>query len=595
MTQQIRPSQFITTYGPGAILEGPDGPRIIPSLTVLFGDRGRFPQLAANFEISEPRLAALLGPTAGIVRIPTNAELGWQETKEVYGTGPFPTWSLCAAHGILYQVTQAAQQGCPQCRARTNIWDKAAREAIRFVMACRDGHLDDVNWHAVVAHQLPNCRPSHYRWVGGGAALRFVQIECPACQGSTNLGTAYGRPLPCSGRFPEWMIPLQSANARPGCPVRGEMLQKGASNLRIPLLQAALTIPRLDTRLHLFLAQSNVRPVLVAVQPQTMAALLTMLGNLQTRNMVSAADVALVGSTPWSQVSIAINDVINPTLPQNYRELLDQEFRELRTAAANGAPARPSPTPGYPPCFEVVRSSVLDGIRGPNGTEFRVAPVSRLRVVLVQRGYQRIDDRAEVVPTVYVDQVGGRNWYPGVELFGEGIFIELDPNGAQRGRLPLRGGEVAAWRAAYTSGTPPAEMGETHPVHVWWHTLAHRLLNALAVDSGYSAAALRERIYIEIDAATGEASGGLLLYTVQPGGDGTLGGLISLAPTFGAILAAALRNDLACSNDPLCEEERFDPTRVNGAACYACLLVSETSCEHRNRWLDRNLLLANMP
>ena len=30
--QSIRKSQFITTYGPGAILEGPEGPRIIPTL-----------------------------------------------------------------------------------------------------------------------------------------------------------------------------------------------------------------------------------------------------------------------------------------------------------------------------------------------------------------------------------------------------------------------------------------------------------------------------------------------------------------------------------------------------------------------------------
>lgn len=593
MTQQIRPSQFITTYGPGAILEGPDGPRVIPSLAALFGDNGRFPQLAANYEISEPRLAALLGPTAGIVRIPTNAELGWHETREVYRTQRFPTWSLCAPHGILYQVTQATRQGCPRCQGVPNVWDKAAREAIRFVMACRDGHLDDVNWHGLVAHRQPGCQPAHYRWVGGGAALRFVQIECPTCGGATNLGTAYARPQRCSGRFPERMIPLQ--NARPGCATPGAMLQKGASNLRIPLLQAALTIPRLDTRLHLFLAQSNVRPALVAAQPQSMQDLLRLLGNLQNRNMVSAADVALVGSTPWAQVGVAINDVINPTLPQNYRELLDQEFRELRTAAANGAPARPSPTPGSPPCFEVIRSAVIDRVRGPGGIEFRVAPVSRLRVVLVQRGYQRIDDGAELVPTMYTDPLGNRQWYPGVELFGEGIFVEIDPHGAQQGRLPLRGGEVTAWRAAFAAGTPPVAMSETHPVHVWWHTLAHRLLNALAVDSGYSAAALRERIYIEIDATTGDATGGLLLYTVQPGGDGTLGGLISLAPSFAAILAAALRNDLTCSNDPLCEEERFDPTRVNGAACYACLLTSETSCEHRNRWLDRNLLLANLP
>ena len=59
----------------------------------------------------------------------------------------------------------------------------ARREAIRFVFACPDGHLDDVNWNAVVPHRPPACQPAHYLWIGGGAALRFVSIECPNCGG----------------------------------------------------------------------------------------------------------------------------------------------------------------------------------------------------------------------------------------------------------------------------------------------------------------------------------------------------------------------------------------------------------------------------
>ncbi len=88
-------------------------------------------------------------------------------------------------------------------------------------------------------------------------------------------------------------------------------------------------------------------------------------------------------------------------------------------------------------------------------------------------------------------------------------------------------------------------------------------------------------------------SGGLLLYTVQPGGDGTLGGLIGLVPSFRQVIASALRDLGSCSNDPLCEETL--PDGVNGSACYSCLLASETSCEQRNVHLDRGLLLQNLP
>jgi hypothetical protein len=139
------------------------------------------------------------------------------------------------------------------------------------------------------------------------------------------------------------------------------------------------------------------------------------------------------------------------------------------------------------------------------------------------------------------------------------------------------------------------DRNQLHPVFVWWHTFAHRIINALSVDSGYSSAAIRERVFIDVNESDGAANGGILLYTAQPGGDGTLGGLIALVPEFERVIRGALRNIDACSNDPLCGEEQFGYGKYNGAACYACSLISETSCEHRNMRLDRNLLLQNLP
>ena len=87
------------------------------------------------------------------------------------------------------------------------------------------------------------------------------------------------------------------------------------------------------------------------------------------------------------------------------------------------------------------------------------------------------------------------------------------------------------------------QQDDTLPIQlsVWWHTLSHRLLRALSIDSGYSSAAIRERVYLRMEPG-GAARGGLLLYTVQPGGDGTLGGLIGLVPTLDRVLASALRD-----------------------------------------------------
>jgi len=205
-------------------------------------------------------------------------------------------------------------------------------------------------------------------------------------------------------------------------------------------------------------------------------------------------------------------------------------------------------------------------------------------MVLVQVGYQRLDPaQAQLVSVSFSS--GGRSWYPGVELFGEGVYLDLED-----ADLVLEGDRARAWSDSYQAANPLAD--SLHRVHVWWHTLSHRVLRALSVDTGYSSAAIQERVFLRVE-PSGRAAGGLLLSTVQPGGDGTLGGLIALVPTFDQIIGSALRGLASCSNDPLCEEAF--PDGVNGSACYSCLLASETSCERRNIHLDRVLLLQNTP
>jgi hypothetical protein len=50
-----------------------------------------------------------------------------------------------------------------------------------------------------------------------------------------------------------------------------------------------------------------------------------------------------------------------------------------------------------------------------------------------------------------------------------------------------------------------------------------------------------------------------------------------------------------CSGDPVCADHvpaNADEDRtLHGAACHGCLLVAETSCEARNLFLDRALMV----
>lgn len=182
---------------------------------------------------------------------------------------------------------------------------------------------------------------------------------------------------------------------------------------------------------------------------------------------------------------------------------------------------------------------------------------------------------------------------------GEGIFLQLSE------------ARVAGWERQVAATVRAREILE--PAHRSWraqrrldddgwpglryvllHTLSHALIREFALESGYSAAGIGERIYAR---EHGPSMAGILLYTAAPDSEGTLGGLVSLGKQdrLGSLIDRALRSATRCSSDPLCAEH--DPRvhgRLYGAACDACLFAAETSCERGNQYLDRALLVETL-
>jgi hypothetical protein len=86
---------------------------------------------------------------------------------------------------------------------------------------------------------------------------------------------------------------------------------------------------------------------------------------------------------------------------------------------------------------------------------------------------------------------------------------------------------------------------------------------------------------------------GILLYTAAGDADGTLGGLVGLGKpgNLERILLGALDDARWCASDPICREsDGQGPDGLNLAACHACALLPETSCEFQNRLLDRGVV-----
>jgi len=252
----------------------------------------------------------------------------------------------------------------------------------------------------------------------------------------------------------------------------------------------------------------------------------------------------------------------------------------------------PSFTPAACPS---IRGDTLltEGVQG-------VTQVHRLREVLALVGFTRFEAVTPDIDGEYETDVQRAQialepqWFPAVENRGEGVFVQLSAAAVQgwlarpavTDRLDALGRGHERWSEDHKSkrsfpGGP----------YVLLHTFSHLLIKSLAMRCGYPASSIRERIYVD----KSDGRFGLLLYTGSSDAEGTLGGLVQQARYFEDHLAQVVRTNALCSNDPICAQhipdESMESRWLHGAACHGCALVAETSCEMRNDYLDRALVV----
>ena len=231
----------------------------------------------------------------------------------------------------------------------------------------------------------------------------------------------------------------------------------------------------------------------------------------------------------------------------------------------------------------------------------------RLRELLIFVGFQRgfegelkkKDERGNEKKilieriTVPPDIVGESDWLPSIELFGEGVFFTLNESFLSDWEVipgvRQRADEIAN---RYEKTDLKVTMGceEKEPIitarFILLHTLSHLLIRELESTAGYPAASLAERIYCSKD----RKMSGILIYTSVADIAGSLGGIIESAQPkeFLKILAGTFLHAEWCSLDPVCSEHQGQgPGWLNRAACHACSLIPEPSCEYSNIFLDR--------
>lgn len=588
--QHISRSQFVLTYGPGAIIETKNGPRIIPIMQYGLDAKYFSKDVFESFEIAETRLSRIIQQSSDkchrIVALPTNAGLKIPSNSRIYSTYVFPAWKVCYGRKANHRPLLYNGPKCPLCKT-----DEES-SATRFVSACSEGHLDEVNWQYAV-HGKNKCNPPYYYWKANGSSLSDIIVECPQCNSKKTMKEIYSLQFFCTGRNPEKERPASkyppyytSPNRPKNCEHKMKIIQRQSTSLRVSETMTLLTIPEFDNTISRILQKNEVSMALDMIM---ISADLEQLG---TSDFIDKLSKLLQSRISDEVIMILTNEIkrcgVSEFLTlyrrlnaedQTFMDLMYEEFESLLSAGG-------TVTENFSMSYSKTIIPTL-----PHVPELQVSAVNKIRTVTVQLGYTRLVNLNENQDPgiVYSGEFLPPNeiWHPGYEGFGEGIFITF-----KNGKLPDISSKSAysKWKMYKNSGYEQKSNWSDvtfEPGFVWLHTLSHTIILSLSAYTGYSAASLRERVYISRDGS----NGGILIYNTSPGDDSGMGGLAGTVDSFSDIINGAIDSLLICSNDPLCIDVDKSSESINGSACYSCLLISETSCEHRNLWLDRHIVI----
>ena len=170
--------------------------------------------------------------------------------------------------------------------------------------------------------------------------------------------------------------------------------------------------------------------------------------------------------------------------------------------------------------------------------------VHRLREVACLYGFTRFEpaplatDELEDVGLAVSGAPLGQSpdWLPAVEQFGEGFFLQFSPGalepvavspagaGARAGQLQSGATAWVERQAGKGQTVSENSFGERErPEYVMAHSLAHALMTEVAIDCGYPASALKERLYVLPRMPGQPIRCGILIYTATAGQSGHAG------------------------------------------------------------------------
>ncbi|HEX2878218.1 MAG TPA: DrmB family protein, partial [Polyangiaceae bacterium] len=424
---QIRLSQLVTTFGPGAMIDLLDH-------AVLVGgtDYWRYEKAQPLPELDEPRLREAVFPRVKALGLTLSHSAPFRTGPEGNddSRGPwngiqvaeFPAWFVCQACRALSH-RKSLEEKSGKYRHQCSRSKVGHCVPVRFVATCKDGHLEEFPWNWFVHHEGEACDGKDLHLIEGATGdFAEILVKCDACHRTRPLSHAReDMVLPnCHGRRP-WL----GRQADQPCAHKLHLLSRTASNAYFAQTVSALTIPEKGRELQKAVGSAKLWPVLKrADTADRVATLRAMVDDVN----VSLADITGKASSDYSndEIAAAVRAVHGG----------DDAPREgLRTAEYKQFLTAKNEKPGeIPPREEVFFASryVPEKTKPLPNTIADITLVKKLRRITAQVGFTRLSSPTPDLQGNYDDAAKlatltlAENWLPATEVFGEGVLIRFD-------------------------------------------------------------------------------------------------------------------------------------------------------------------------
>jgi len=497
-SSEIRPSQFITRYGPGTLISADGRSLVIPSVQKIVADLKRQPDFEApdlrnnrglfKYEIEDDKMKRLLHRSnrntafrnLKLFRLPTNADLQLSPKDNLYHCDSFPKWVQCTSKlhknvRILAKL-EYSNYGeivkCPKCQELSPNGNAESKKFIasKLVVACKEGHLGDVNWKSEVhANFTGNCSGDVFKMTTGSGdntkwecmghwnQNNFVRSDCDASVDNLEL-----KNRSISGRIPCTTELVETGQDDPrGCqPVpqtnmsKAKLTNKYQMSIRLPIISTSMEFDTINSDLYNQLVKakgeivSHLRP-----KPEKeniskddfVSWLKSMIGFSEN---ITSDQVIAVELAKQEQLSDVLKQILEFVRQTNVgtdtlseKQVLELELNTLENKTLNGGGV--SISSGTTFDHDAIQFLT------PFNLQFEAMAFDKIKVTQVQSGYTReitpptpigtpplnrdFDRReGEVISNtekLTIEPAGGgeQKWYIANQLRGEGIFIHLDP------------------------------------------------------------------------------------------------------------------------------------------------------------------------